>query len=85
MEKQNKVTPQFVEFLRRTVEQKRLDAGYSGSWGDNGASDLEVQIEIYFHGMVNSFPHQWDDYYKAYMKETDPEYEKYLELKERFE
>jgi hypothetical protein len=78
--------------IKSVAEQLRLDAGYSGSHGDNGAYKLLESFEIFKLGVLAGqsatqtntdlidVPNQWKDYFK----EEDPEYLEYLRLKEKF-
>lgn len=99
--------------IDEVAAQKRMDAGYSGQWGDGGASQLEREIELFKLGFSNSvdmylhlvdmlpnkdeavklvtmdnirnfeieIPKSWEGYFLK----DDAEYEKYLELKNKFE
>ena len=92
MEKNLKEIKHVIEYVCKT---KRLDAGFSGSHGDNGASRLERDLAFFImgveatepllDGMVDDedlfkVPTQWEGYFK----ESDPEYSEYLRLKEKF-
>ncbi len=63
----------------------RENAGYSGSWGDGGASVLEAQVQFYRYGRDGVVPPEWQKYADQANKEADPEYAQYQRLKAKFE
>jgi hypothetical protein len=67
------------------AEQKRNDAGYSGSWGDNGASDLLDAIRIWRDGIAQRIPKELKKYAKEAERADDGDYKLYLQLKQRYE
>lgn len=67
------------------AEKKRLDAGMGGAWNDGGASELERQVEIFRCGMEEVIPQIWMEYAKEIRNAADPEWEKYQQLKKKFE
>ena len=67
------------------AEQKRNDAGYSGSWGDNGASDLLDAIRIWRDGIAQRIPKELKKYAKEAERADDDDYKLYLQLKQRYE
>ena len=99
--------------ISQVAAKKRLDAGYSGEWGDGGASNLEKELEFFKLGVSNAMdmylhlvdmlpnkheavklvtmdnirnfeieiPKSWEGYFLK----DDAEYQKYLELKNKFE
>lgn len=75
---------QFLDFLRETVEQKRLDAMLVSAMGDYSADRLEEQINVYEAAMRNTTPKCWDHYVKEFNRKADPEYQTYIRLKEKF-
>lgn len=77
MEKIDKI----IEEIMKDCETKRTNAAYSGSYGDNGASDLEKQIKFYQYGRKGIIPPEW----KQYENKIDPEYQEFLRLKKKFE
>lgn len=73
-----------------TIREKR--AGHNGEMGDNGAEELRKMVTAYRAGWTGQVPQGWKSYYdeavaklKLKDKQQDPEYQKYLELKQRFE
>lgn len=40
-----------IALLRKRAEEKRLDAGMSGEWGDRGASRLDATADAYEHAI----------------------------------
>lgn len=75
----------FFIFLRRKANTLQENAGYSGDNTDGGARILIQQVEIYEAAMSKTIPDCWRKDYDAFVKQTDPEYAKYLELKKKFE
>lgn len=75
----------FFIFLRRKANTLREDAGYNGEQTDGGASALIQQVEIYEAAMSKTIPDCWRKDYADFVKQIDPEYTKYLELKKKFE
>jgi len=88
---------------RKTVNERRVEAAYSGAMNDGGAGMLEEQLSWFLSGIQSaidvlidvdseysylvdedteySIPQQW----RKYFIEEDLEYQKYLELKKKFE
>lgn len=83
------ITLEQIELLLQALEEdaksREVDAGYSGSWGDNGAGALRDKIAIYRHGMAKTIPPEWTRLAREIIKQEDPEYKKFLELKKKFE
>lgn len=77
--------PNFLQFLEKEVEKRRSDAAYSGSMSDNGASILEDQIAVYKAGTGSFIPKVWSDLFEKFRYESDPEWETYQRLKNKFE
>jgi hypothetical protein len=75
----------FAAYCRKIAEQRRLDAGYSGSYDDGGARMLEEKVEAWEAGLNGTIPKCISNLHKEFSKTIDPEYQKYLELKKRFE
>jgi hypothetical protein len=92
---------QIKEKIAKVVEQKRLDAGYSGSMGDNGARELEEQLNMFIVGIktavdayvehenlivkFNDFEIEVPAEWHKYFIIEDKEYKEYLKLKEKYE
>ena len=57
---------EFMDFLQKRANQKREDAGYSGSWGDGGASNLEHSMEVYKAGIDGISPPSWNELWKEF-------------------
>ena len=86
--KENNMTPlmnDFTQWLQQLADNKRDNAGFTGSMNDGGASDIEEQIETYTAGVNGTIPVGWTEHYKQFSNEQDPDYAKYLKLKEKFE
>ncbi len=67
------------------AHRAREDAGYSGSWGDGGASVLEAQVQFYRYGRDGVVPPEWQKHAEQAKKEADPDYAQYQKLKAKFE
>lgn len=76
---------QFLEHLLVTAQDKRDSAGFGGAMHDGGASQLEGEIEIYLAGLTSSVPTAWQRFEKEFNRKTDPQYELYLQLKQKFD
>ncbi len=73
-----------VEFLSEKAKTLRSDAGHSGSQTDYGAGALEAEIAAWTAGITGTIPKHWIPYLNEYQKKSDPEYQTYLKLKEKF-
>lgn len=62
------------------ADDRRISAGYQGSYNDGGASTLEMQVKFYNYGRQGVVPSEWN----GYMSQLDSEYQKYLELRKKF-
>jgi len=91
-----KTISQIKETISNVVKQKKLDAGFSGSWDDHGASVLEDKLEMFMCGvksicdLFNIVPGVDDEIeipkeFEEYFITEDPEYDEYKRLKEKFE
>jgi len=76
---------------RKKAQDKRESAAYGGSYGDGGASLMESKLNAFLSGWNREIPEWLDEHVEearieiereAYKK--DPEYAKFLELKEKF-
>lgn len=75
---------EFSNFVRQLAEQKRVDAGFSGSWSDNGAHTLEDYLNCWQAGLRGEVPQVLSGYYESFKREQDPEYQEYLRLQKKF-
>lgn len=82
---------QLIEKIKSTVKQSaetaRENAGYAGSWGDGGASQMEEKLKHWLDGFRFAQTGQTEVYkhlVDQFKKERDPDYQKWLELKEKF-
>ena len=74
--------------VSESADKARMNAGYSGSWGDGGAHDMEKKLEAFLDGYEFALTGKTKVYAKFFEeldKEQDPEYQKYLELKGKFD
>jgi hypothetical protein len=83
------MTQEFLNYvsgrLRSEAYNARENAGWSGSYGDGGASSIESSIEMYEKGFRKEIPEGWKEYLEDFEKSKDPEYSKYIQLKNKFE
>ena len=80
-----------IKKIEETIEKMKVDAAWSGSMTDGGASHLQNKLDI--------FTTMWDKtnlaefriprfikpYIEAAEREEDPEYQNFLRLKSKFE
>jgi hypothetical protein len=65
----------------------RENAGYSGSWGDGGASAAEERLRVWLDGVnyaTTGVTTVYGDLLKRERERFDPEYAEYLRLKDKF-
>ena len=55
------------------------------SKGDGGASEIEMKVTSFTNGWRRVIPEWLQTYVEQILNECDPDYEKYLELREKFE
>lgn len=61
------------------------NAAYSGSMSDGGASRKRENLEFWLSGVRQDVPKQYAQLANEFESKKDPEYQKYLELKKKFE
>lgn len=71
--------------ILRDAADRKICAGMNGRYDDDGASLLETQVEYFRYGSTGVLPPAWAKYEKQALTESDPEYQKFLELKKKFE
>lgn len=74
----------FITWCLENAEERRSNAGYSGSMGDNGAHDLENRIQAWDAGLRGVIPECLKCEHQTYLKETDPEWEILKRLGSKF-
>ena len=74
----------FIAYVNRVAHNVREDAGYAGSWSDNGASRLESDVKTWHAGLEGKIPESLKGYWVEFERSLDPEYSKFLELKKKF-
>ena len=65
----------------------RENAGYSGSWGDGGASAAEERLRVWLDGVnyaTTGVTAVYGELLHRASVEADPEYAEYQRLKEKF-
>lgn len=83
-----KIKSEIIKRVTESAERRRYNAGMSGSWGDNGASDSEEKLEYWVDGIFFAQTGKTEKYKELVQKienDADPEYHEYLRLKEKFE
>lgn len=80
----NNLLNHIISMVLQAAADARDSAGYSGSFGDGGASILETQVKFYRYGMEGIIPPGWRQYQNQVEKEADPEYKEYLRLQNKF-
>ena len=65
---------------------KRLitDAGFGGRWGDDGAGEIAVQVDVFRAGLAGRIPQAWLPVLTRITQEDDPEWQDYQKLKAKF-
>ena len=66
------------------AEKKRMDAGYAGSMGDNGADLLQSKVAAYIHGWNHCEPSWLTPYVTEVQHELDPDFAEYTRLHKKF-
>ena len=76
------------EAVVSSAAERSLNAGYSGSWDDGGAGQSVREFKTFLDGvqyMTNGNAGKYQEILNKLRRAEDPEYNKYLELKEKFE
>lgn len=78
-----------VNYIEKRVndiaDNLEMNAAYSGSMSDSGASRKRENLEFWISGIRQDVPKQYAQLSDEFERKKDPEYEKYLELKKKFE
>lgn len=69
----------------KAADNAEQNAGFSGLMSDGGASVMRKQVKAFMDGLDQVVPDFLAPYVTQIVRESDPEYAKYLELKKRFE
>lgn len=69
---------------RATANDLKENAAFNGAMDDGGAGTLHSLANVYEAGLRQEVPTELAHYYKQAEKESDPEYETYLRLKNKF-
>lgn len=75
----------FLSFLERKHHKLQVDAGLNGDTYSPAAYRLRTELDAYQAARSGVLPESWKKDYSDFIKQQDPEYEKYLELKKKFE
>lgn len=86
------IADMMTDLVLTEAKNAEMEAGYGGRMDDGGASDLRRQVLAYRAGWNQEVPQGWTEFYKQALRvyqqrqrEKDPDYKKYLELKNKFE
>lgn len=77
----NQAIDKYIEY----AEIQRDSAGFSGAMHDGGYQNMMDELGAYQTGLRGGIPEFLQEYYTEISNEQDPEYAKYLELKDKFE
>lgn len=69
-----------IDLALKDASNKRTNAGYNGSHGDDGASIIESQVEAWKAGLEGRIPASM----KKYEQQIDPEWETFQRLQKKF-
>ena len=81
------VLNEVVDRVLTSAAKAALDAGYAGEHGDNGASATVKQLKCFIDGIQYAVSGHSDVYgtvIEQIERESNPEYQEYLRLKEKF-
>lgn len=83
------INVELVYYIEKRVndlaDDLEMNAAYSGSMSDGGASRKRENLEFWLSGVRQDVPKQYAQLADEFERKKDPEYEKYLELKKKFE
>ena len=83
------INVELVNYIEKRVndlaDDLEMNAAYSGSMSDGGASRKRENLEFWISGIRQEIPKQYAQLADEFERKKDPEYEKYLELKKKFE
>lgn len=85
---QQTYTEYICKTIRESAEKVKREAALFGERGDGGAHEMLNKLKYWTDGIRFCYTGESEVYghlIKEYDNERDPEYQKYLELKERFE
>lgn len=74
-----------MAYINNVADKLAEDAGFGGRHDDGGAQNLRDQVRFYTMGQRGLMPADWFKYKEDFERTEDPEYAKYLELKQKFE
>jgi len=80
-----KVLKRAKERWQEKAKEAEYNAGMEGRYDDGGCTHMLQLLSAFEHGLRGEVPSFLSSTYKQVENEMDPEYEKYLELKKKFE
>ena len=80
---------ELVNYIEKRVndlaDDLEMNAAYGGSMSDGGASRNRENLKFWLSGVRQGIPKQYAQLAEEFESRKDPEYQKYLELKKKFE
>lgn len=80
---------ELVNYIEKRVndiaDDLEMNAAYGGHMGDGGASRKRENLEFWLSGVRQDVPKHYAEIVSEFERKKDPEYQKYLELKKKFE
>lgn len=80
---------ELVNYIEKRVndlaDDLEMNAAYSGSMSDGGASRKREDLKLWLSGVRQEVPKQYAQLANKFESKKDAEYQKYLELKKKFE
>jgi len=74
-----------MDLCVKEIAQRRENAGYSGSMGDDGAGALQDELTAFKAGLYGELPEFLKEHYQEVQRNLDPEYAEYKRLQKKFE
>lgn len=78
-----------IQQLRESPALRRMVENLIGESQDRNQPELEQMVFVFCNGLHGQIPERWESYFaqaqKEVSKEEDPEYQRYLELKQKYE
>ena len=87
MELNVKLIAAIKQAVKSNAHTAKEDAGYSGSWGDGGASAMISKLDAWLDGIEfakTGVTELYSHIAARYEKELDPEYVEYIRLQSKF-
>lgn len=82
-----KIISEIKRSVLTSADNARMNAGYAGSWGDDGAANMEEKLKYWLDGIKFAETGKTSVYKSALKRieeEADPEYIEFKRLQEKF-